>query len=219
MPHRTNLDARELRRLPRSVFTPAEAKRILESAKSTSTLGQRDRTSLEVLYATGIRSAELRHLKAADVDLAQGLLRVNLGKCGVDRVVPLGAVACRFLETYLAGIRPVLLGAAPGKPSERLFLRANGNPVDAPTLGGDGVSVDGMIGNGSEIRREICQGGASAATVVTSLATDKGVRAEAKVGTAGSSVDLWDTITHRERSGSACIQATKRREGSGDGSA
>ena len=127
--------AREPRRLPRNVLTPAEAKRILESAKSTSTLGQRDRTILEVLYATGIRSAELRHLKPADVDLAQGLLRVNLGKGGVDRVVPLGAVACRFLETYLAGIRPALLGAAPGKPSERLFLSANGNPVDAHTLG------------------------------------------------------------------------------------
>ena len=39
----------------------------------------------------------------------------------------------------------------------------------------------------------------------------------AEVGAADSSVDLWDTITHEERDGSACIQTTRRSEGDGDG--
>ena len=139
--------AREPRRLPRNVLTPAEARRILEAAKSSSTLGQRDRTILEVLYATGIRASELRHLKPGDIDLEQGLLRVNQGKGGVDRVVPLGAVACRHLATYLAAIRPALSASTPcasappgsppraNTPCERLFLSATGKPIDPHTLG------------------------------------------------------------------------------------
>ena len=64
---------------------------------------------------------------------------------------------------------------------------------------------------------QIWRGEAGASTGVASLPTDEGARAESEVGAAGSSVDLWDTITHGERSGSAYIQATKRSEGSGDG--
>ena len=58
--------------------------------------GYRDRTMLEVLYATGIRKAELRNLTVADVNLDEGLLRVNRGKGRKDRVVPLSAIACRY---------------------------------------------------------------------------------------------------------------------------
>jgi hypothetical protein len=88
------------------------------------------------------------------------------------------------------------------------------SPADATS---DGVFVDGMAGNDTEISREICSGGAKASTTASSLSAGKSGRAGAEVGAAGSSVDLWDTTTHGERSGSACIQATKRSEGSGDG--
>jgi hypothetical protein len=84
------------------------------------------------------------------------------------------------------------------------------SPADATS---DGVFVDGMVGNDTGIIREICSGGASAPTAASSLSAGKSERAGAEVGAAGSSVDLWDTITHEERSGSACIQATKRSEG------
>jgi len=91
---------------------------------------------------------------------------------------------------------------------------SSNSPADATS---DGVVADGMIGNGTQITREICRGEAQASTGATSPATDKGVWATAEVGAAGSSVDLWDTITQGEQSGSACIHASKRSEGPGDG--
>jgi hypothetical protein len=78
---------------------------------------------MEVLYATGIRNQELRQLRVDDVNLEEGLLRVNDGKGGKDRVTPLGQVASRFLETYLKGIRPQL---AAGRSISALFLSFRG---------------------------------------------------------------------------------------------
>ena len=124
--------AREPRSLPRNVLTPQEAKRIIEAVDTTTVLGYRDRTILEVLYATGIRNEELRNLTVADVNLEEGLLRVNHGKGGKDRVTPLGQMASRFLDTYINGIRPQLLGERHG---DRLFLSFRGNPIDAHSVG------------------------------------------------------------------------------------
>jgi integrase/recombinase XerD len=124
--------ARQPHTLPRNVLTPQEAKRIIETVDTTTVLGYRDRTILETLYATGIRNEELRNLTVADVNLDEGLLRVNHGKGGKDRVTPLGQIASRFLETYLKGIRPQLLGQ---RQSDRLFLSFRGNPLDGHSVG------------------------------------------------------------------------------------
>jgi integrase/recombinase XerD len=124
--------AREPRSLPRNVLTPQEAKRILETVDTTTILGYRDRTILEVLYETGIRNQELRRLTVNDVNLEEGLLRINDGKGGKDRLTPLGPVALRFLETYLKGIRPQLAG---NHNTDRLFLSYRGNAIDAHSLG------------------------------------------------------------------------------------
>lgn len=123
--------AREPRTLPRNVLTPREASKIIDSVDTTTALGYRDRTILEVFYATGIRRTELRNLTVANVNLEEELLRINGGKGGHDRVVPLSAVACKFLETYIKGIRPQL---ASGKSTDRLFLSFRGNPIDAHTI-------------------------------------------------------------------------------------
>ena len=123
--------AREPRRLPRNVLTPAEAKRIIEAASPTTLLGCRDRAILETFYATGIRRDELRHLKPADLNFEQGLLRVNDGKGGADRVVPLGEVAARCLENYLHAIRPDLLRR---RQAEWLFVSYTGKQMDTNTL-------------------------------------------------------------------------------------
>ena len=123
--------AREPHRLPRNVLTPSEAKRIIEAASPTTALGCRDRAILETFYATGIRRNELRHLKPADLNFEQGLLRVNDGKGGKDRVVPLGEVAARSLESYLHAIRPELLR---GRQTEWLFVSYTGKQIDPNTL-------------------------------------------------------------------------------------
>lgn len=122
---------RQPRRLPRNVLTPREARRIIERVDCSTPRGYRDRTILEVLYATGIRRTELMNLAVEDVNLEEGLLRVNRGKGGKDRVTPLGEVASRFLETYLKGVRPGLLR---GQRTERLFLSWRGRALDRTSL-------------------------------------------------------------------------------------
>ncbi|MBW2219839.1 MAG: tyrosine-type recombinase/integrase, partial [Deltaproteobacteria bacterium] len=60
----------------------------------------RDRAILEVLYSTGIRRAELLNLERADVDYHDGFLRI-MSKESRERIVPLGKIACRYLENYI----------------------------------------------------------------------------------------------------------------------
>lgn len=125
--------AREPQTLPRNVLTPREARKIIEAPDVQSVLGYRDRTILEVLYSTGIRKLELMNLTVADVQLEEELLRINGGKGAKDRVVPLTAVACSFLESYVNAIRPQLLGS---RLTNRLFLSQRGRPIARNTLGG-----------------------------------------------------------------------------------
>jgi integrase/recombinase XerD len=71
--------------------------------------GVRDRAMLEVLYSSGIRKSELIHLQLNDLDLERGTLMVRQGKGRKDRLVPLGARACAWVNRYLLEVRPELL--------------------------------------------------------------------------------------------------------------
>jgi integrase/recombinase XerD len=114
---------REPQSLPRSVLTPQEAKKIVDSIDTSTALGYRNRAIMEVFYATGIRRNELLNLTLADVNFEEELLRVNHGKGGKDRVVPLSSLACKFLETYIKGVRPEW---AQKTGTDRLFLSWRG---------------------------------------------------------------------------------------------
>jgi integrase/recombinase XerD len=118
--------------LPRNVLTPMEARKIVETPDKSNAIGYRDRTILEVLYATGIRKAELMNLTVDDVMLEEELLRVRQGKGGRDRMTPLTQTACRFLETYIKAIRPELLQS---RQTDRLFISMRGLPIGRNTLG------------------------------------------------------------------------------------
>jgi len=98
----------EPRRLPTSILTPAEARKILNAPDTKCVIGYRDRTILEILYSTGIRKDELITLTLGDVDYNDGFLRV-MGKGRKERIVPLGRIACRYLENYIKSVRPELL--------------------------------------------------------------------------------------------------------------
>jgi len=74
---------------------------------------------LEVFYSTAIRRAELRSLNIDDADYQSGFLRVNSGKGDKDRVVPIGKIACRYLENYIKGVRPELVK---GNKTKALFI-------------------------------------------------------------------------------------------------
>ena len=93
------------RRLPRGVLTPAEARRVLDAPDMQTRTGLRDKAILEVFYSTGLRLAELARLTVFDVDHRNGFVRVNKGKGGKDRIVPIGAKACGYVREYLAAAR------------------------------------------------------------------------------------------------------------------
>jgi integrase/recombinase XerD len=124
--------ARTPHTLPRTILTPEEARKVIETPDTSCLLGYRDRTILETLYATGIRKSELMNLTVNDVNLEEGVLRINGGKFNKDRVVPLTRLACSFLETYLKAIRLALLQ---GRVSDRVFISQRAAPLSKNALG------------------------------------------------------------------------------------
>lgn len=118
--------ARQPRTLPRGILTLAEIKKIMRAPDINSVIGYRDRAILEVFYSTGIRKSELRNLRLSDVDYHDGFLRV-MGKGRKERIVPLGRIACRYLENYIKSVRPELIR----DPYENaLFLSSRGNRLN-----------------------------------------------------------------------------------------
>jgi integrase/recombinase XerD len=97
--------AKEPKRLPRGTLTQSEARKILHVPDTTCAIGYRDRTIMEVMYTSGIRKSEVSNLKTTDVDYHDGFLRINQGKGKKDRIVPLGKIACRYLENYIKTVR------------------------------------------------------------------------------------------------------------------
>ncbi|CAD7844660.1 MAG: Site-specific tyrosine recombinase XerD [Olavius algarvensis Gamma 1 endosymbiont] len=96
------------RPLPKTL-TEAEVEALLRAPDTDDPRGHRDRTMLELLYATGLRVSELVGLTPQQVSLVQGVVRVT-GKGGKERLVPLGEEALSWLQDYLQGPRPDLLG-------------------------------------------------------------------------------------------------------------
>ena len=112
--------------LPQALLTAKEAVRLCESVDTTTPLGLRNRAVVEVLYATGVRNAELRELRLSDFDSSAGTLFVRAGKGGKDRVVPLGPLVSAVLSDYVTQGRPKL----PVKPGvTHVFVSEHGWPL------------------------------------------------------------------------------------------
>lgn len=95
------------RPLPR-VLRVDQVDRLLVAPDGQSAVGVRDRTLLELLYATGARVSEACGLDLGAIDLEQRQVRLS-GKGGKERIVPVGTPAVATLERYLAWARPQLL--------------------------------------------------------------------------------------------------------------
>lgn len=93
-------------KLPR-VLSEDEVVRLLSQPDITTAEGFRDRTMLEVLYATGMRVSELINLTLERVDLNMKYI-IAFGKGSKERIVPLGSAAAEFLQQYLEKVRPKL---------------------------------------------------------------------------------------------------------------
>jgi len=104
------------RRLPHAL-SEHEVESLLENAFGTGTRDQRDRAILELLYASGVRVAELVGADLGDLEMSRvsgdGMLRV-LGKGRKERLVPIGSKAVSALEAYLKA-RPKLQADGPGR--------------------------------------------------------------------------------------------------------
>lgn len=110
--------------LPDSL-TEQEVEDLLAQPDITDVLGLRDRTMLELLYASGLRVSELVGLKQEQVNMRQGLVRC-IGKGNKERLVPLGEVALDWLQQYLYESRPGLLS---GKVTDDLFPTRRGKAM------------------------------------------------------------------------------------------
>ncbi|MDR2891950.1 MAG: site-specific tyrosine recombinase XerD [Deltaproteobacteria bacterium] len=102
------------------VLTRKEMQALLEQPDLRGKIGFRDRTMLELLYASGLRVSELCEFKPLDFDPQAGIVRI-FGKGAKERLVPVHAEAARWLEQYMAVWRPLF-----GPKSDFVFLNRSG---------------------------------------------------------------------------------------------
>ena len=115
------LSAKQPVRVPHTL-TEDQVTALLAAPAVDTPLGLRDRTMLELLYASGLRVSELVGLQLYQIGLQDGVLRV-MGKGSKERLVPFGQEAGEWLQRYLAQARPVLLS---GQQHDAVFVTQRG---------------------------------------------------------------------------------------------
>jgi integrase/recombinase XerD len=114
--------AKQAPRFPKTL-SESQVEALLAAPDIDTPLGIRDRTMLELMYASGLRVSEMVELKTIEVGLNEGVVRVISGKGGKERLVPFGAEAATWLKKYLDEARPQLLDTkAQHKATQDLFL-------------------------------------------------------------------------------------------------
>ncbi len=113
--------AKQPLRVPKTL-SEAQVEALLAAPGEDTPLAVRDRTMLELMYASGLRVSELVTLKTFNVSLSEHVLRV-FGKGNKERLVPFGEVAGQWLQRYLQEARPALLGE---KQTDDLFVTFRG---------------------------------------------------------------------------------------------
>lgn len=109
------------------VLSVHEVERLLDEPNLGTLDGYRDKTMLELLYATGMRVSELVNVPVKNVDMKMQYVIV-MGKGSKERMLPLGRTALHYLEHYLSVVRPQLLHGKPDKAAE-LFVTGWGGPM------------------------------------------------------------------------------------------
>ena len=109
------------------VLSVQEVERLLDEPNLGTLDGYRDKTMLELLYATGMRVSELVNVPVKNVDMKMQYAIV-MGKGSKERMLPLGRTALHYLEHYLSVVRPQLLHGKPDAAAE-LFVTGWGGPM------------------------------------------------------------------------------------------
>lgn len=118
------LAARQPLRVPKAL-SEAQVEALLAAPDTGSALGLRDRTMIELMYASGLRVSELVGLKTVHVGLSEGALRVT-GKGSRERMVPFGQEAHAWIRRYLQEARADILQ---GQVSDALFVTVRGGAM------------------------------------------------------------------------------------------
>jgi len=112
-----------------------DAIRFIETPDADTDFGKRDRAILELLYATGVRVAELVQLNLRDIDFNNKLLRV-FGKRRKERIVPFGDPAAKALREYLSVREKFLMNAPVTKrDAQPLILNYQGTRMTTRSVG------------------------------------------------------------------------------------
>jgi integrase/recombinase XerD len=106
-------------------LSEAQVEALLAAPDVSTPLGLRERTMLELMYASGLRVSELVTLKLLELSMNDGVLRIT-GKGGKTRLVPFGQEARVWIERYLREARGVILD---GQVDDALFVTARGGPM------------------------------------------------------------------------------------------
>lgn len=114
--------ARQPLRVPKTM-SEAQVEALLNAPDVSTPLGARDRSMLELMYASGLRVSELVTLKTWHVSMNEQVLRIT-GKGNKERLVPFGQVAGQWLQRYLGQARGEILN---GLQSEDLFVTSRGS--------------------------------------------------------------------------------------------
>lgn len=106
-------------------LSEAQVEALLAAPDVATPLGLRERTMLELMYASGLRVSELVALKLVELSLNDGVLRIT-GKGAKTRLVPFGQEARHWIERYLREARGVILD---GQVDDALFVTGRGGPM------------------------------------------------------------------------------------------
>lgn len=104
------------------VLSEEEIARLLSCANPRSPWGARDYAIVILMLDSGLRLSELIGLKAAELDIDAGYLKV-MGKGGKERIVPFGAATQKALWRYAHHFRP-----EPAR-TDHFFLNLDGEPM------------------------------------------------------------------------------------------
>ena len=125
---------RQEKKLPKHLSIE-DAIKFIETPDIDTELGKRDRAMLELMYATGVRVAELTRMNIGHIDFRNRLIRVT-GKRRKERIVPFGEPALDALKAYL-DVREGFLNNAPisEREPEALFLNYQGTRITTRSVG------------------------------------------------------------------------------------
>jgi integrase/recombinase XerD len=116
--------AKQPARFPKTL-SEAQVEALLSAPDVDTPLGLRDRTMLELMYASGLRVSELVLIKPVEIGMNEGVLRIT-GKGNKTRLVPFGEEARVWIERYLKEARSAILD---GQRTDALFVTARGGPM------------------------------------------------------------------------------------------